>query len=116
MGYALLVVVGIPVFALAFSATVKFLGLFWGRFETSGPGGFATLYTRMLIIAAIYVVLAMFGIGGLLGLLVMALGYKFVFYAGWVEALVIGILGGIIGWVLFVVVLVGLGAAGLALG
>jgi len=113
--YAIVALVAIPVFALAFSGTVLFLGLFWSRFKTTGPGGFKTLYGKMLIIATIYVILAMVGIGGLIGLAIMALGYKTIFGAGWVEALVVGFLGGIVGVVLFVVVVGVLASLGVAL-
>lgn len=115
MAYAVLLVIGIPLFALVFSVTVKFLGLFWGRFQTSG-GGFGALYAKFLAIAAVYMFLAMLGVGGLLGFLAMILGYKLLFGAGWVEALVIGLLGGFVGWVLLIVVLACLYAAGLPLG
>lgn len=48
--------------------------------------------------------LGLIGIGGIIGLAIMAGAYKAVFGAGWVEALVIGVLGGIIGAILFAVV------------
>ena len=115
MGYFLLFVIGVPVFALAFAGTVKFLGLFWGRFETSGPGGFTMLFTKMLLVAAVYVLLSLAGIGGLLGLAVMALCYKSMFGAGWVEALVIGVLGGLVGWALFIVTALALTELGMKL-
>lgn len=115
MAYVVLFPVAVPVFALAFSATVKFLGLFWGRFQTSG-GGFGSLYARMLGIATVYLILSVVAIGGLLGLVVMTLCYKGAFGAGWVEALVVGILGGVIGWVLFIFALIGLAQTGLPLG
>ena len=115
MVYLLLAVVGVPLFALVFSGTVLFLGLFWDRFKTSGPGGFRMLYGKMLIISAIYLGLAVFGIHGLTGLVIMAVGYSAVFGASWVEALVIGILGGTAGWVLFIASLMALEAIGLPL-
>ena len=116
MGYVLLFVIGVPVFALAFAGTVKFLGLFWGRFQTSGPGGFTMLFTKMLLVAVVYLLLSVVGIGGLLGLAVMTLCYKTLFGAGWIEALVIGILGGLVGWILFIFALAGLAELGMKLG
>ena len=116
MAYVILFVVATPLFALVFSGLTLFLGLFWQRFETTGHGGFAQLYKQFLIVAAIYVALSMLGIVGLLGLLVMAAAYKTVFGAGIVEALVIGVVGGLIGWVLFVALLMGVVAVGLQLG
>ena len=120
MAYVVLAVIGIPLFAFVFAATVKFLGLFWLRFKTEGPGGFLQLWTQFLVVSTVYVALACFGIGGLLGLIlglaVMAAAYKAVFGAGWVEALVIGILGGGVGWVLLIVILLGMEGVGLPLG
>jgi hypothetical protein len=115
MVYVLLVFVGIPLFALVFSVTVCFLGLFWNDFQTTGPGGFKMLYGKMLIIAAMYVLLSMAGIGGLIGLAIMAFGYKIVFAAGWLQAFVVGLLGGVVGWVLFLLVAVALSEMGLPL-
>jgi len=116
MAYVVLAVIGIPLFAFVFAATVKFLGLFWLRFKTEGPGGFFQLWTQFLIVSTAYVALRCFWIGGLLGLVLMGLAYKTVFGAGWVEALVIGILGGGVGWVLFFVILLGMEGIGLPLG
>ncbi len=108
MIYVIVFGVGIPLFALVFSALVMFFGLFWMRFQTTGTGGFKGLYLKMLIISTIYLGTAMLGIGGLLGLGIMALGYRFVFDADWVEAFVLGLVGGIIGWGLLIVFLAGL--------
>ena len=116
MGYVILFAIGVPLFALVFSGVVLLLGLVWERFRTSGPGGFGMLYLKFLIIAAVYMVLAVVGIGGLLGLMIMALAYKYVFGAGWVEALIIGIVGGIIGWVAFIGIVAALVDMGLKLG
>ncbi len=91
------------------------LGLFWKAFSTSGPGGFRIMYLKFLIISAAYLVLAVLGIGGLVGLGLMTLAYKFVFSAGWVQALVIGILGGFVGWLLFILVVAGLIQIGMPL-
>jgi hypothetical protein len=65
-----------------------------------GEGSIWDFYRQFLIVASVYVVLSLLGIGGLIGLLIMALAYKTVFGAGWVEALVIGIFGGALGWVM----------------
>lgn len=91
MIYAILIVVGIPLFALVFSCVTLILGKISVHFETEGLSGFGDLYLHFLIIAGVYVVLSMLGIGGLLGLAVMALTYKSVFHAGWPQALVIGL-------------------------
>jgi len=112
VAYAIILVVGV-LFALVFSGVTLFLGLFWSRFKPVGEGTFWDFYKQFLIIAAAYVVLSLLGIGGLVGLAVMALAYKCVFGAGWVEALVIGILGGLIGWVLMILAVAGVVALGL---
>ena len=114
MAYVLIFVIGVPLFALIFTGTVYFLGLFWDRFAVSG-GSFKDVYLKFLIVAAVYLLLSVLGISGLIGLAIMALCYKFTFDAGWVEALVLGILGGAIAWGLFILVLlamVGLGLMG----
>jgi len=105
MNYVILFGVGVPLFALVFSVVTLLLGLVWDRFQTSGPGGFGMLYLKFLIIATAYMVLTVIGIRGILGLVVMAFAYKLVFGAGWVEALIIGIVGGIIGWIAFITIL-----------
>ena len=89
--------------------------MFIKAFSTSGPGGFKTLYLKMLIISSVYVLLAAIGLGGLIGLVVMSIAYKAVFDAGWVQALIIGIVGGTLGWGLFIVILVGLQRMGMTL-
>ena len=43
---------------------------------------------------------------GLLGIGALAVAYKYVFDAGWVQAIVMGIVGGLIALVLFVLLLV----------
>jgi hypothetical protein len=112
MAYVLIFVVGVPLFALIFTGTVYFLGLFWDRFQISG-GSFKEVYVKFLIVAAVYLLLSVLGIGGIIGLGIMALCYKFTFDAGWVEALVLGILGGAVAWGLFIVVLMALAGMGL---
>lgn len=113
LAYVVLVVVGVPLFALVFTGVTLFLGLFWSRFKPVGEGTFWDFYRQFLIIAAVYMVLSFFGIGGLLGLAVMAFAYKTVFGAGWFEALVIGILGGLLGWILMIALMAGAIAIGL---
>ena len=108
MQYVILFVVMVPLFALVFSGLVLLLGLFWDRFKTHGPGGFRALYAKFLIVSSVYVLLAMVGVGGWIGLAVMAVTYKYMFGAGWPEALVLGILGGIIGWAAIALLLTGL--------
>jgi hypothetical protein len=100
MAYVIIFSVAVPVFALAFTGVTVFLGLFWSRFKPVGEGSIWDFYRQFLIVASVYVVLSLLGIGGLIGLLIMALAYKTVFGAGWVEALVIGIFGGALGWVM----------------
>ncbi len=98
MVYVLVFVIATPIFALAFTGITLFLGLFWERFKPDGDGSLWDLYQQFLIVAAVYVVLGLIGLGGLLGLAAMAFTYKAVFGAGWEEALVIGILGGLLAW------------------
>ena len=85
-------------------------------FKASGDGGFKEMYCRFLIIAAVYVGLALIGIGGLIGLAVMAFTYKVIFDAGWLQAFVIGLLGGILGWILFFLTVLSLAMMGVPLG
>lgn len=115
MGYVLIAVIGIPLFALVFSGTTLFLGLFWSRFKPEGEGGFGQLYKQFFVIAVIYVALALIGIGGWIGLAVMAVGYRTVFGAGWVEALVIGLVGGLAGWAVLIGLLYTLAQLGVSL-
>lgn len=110
MVQVIVIVIAVPFFALVFSGLVLLLGLLWDRFKTHGPGGFKVLYGKFLIVSLVYVLLSMLGVDGLIGLAVMAVTYKYMFGAGWPEALVLGILGGIIGWVAIVGLLVGIAA------
>ena len=108
MTYLLLFLGGIPVFALVFTLVTYALGSVSQTFKPQ-EASFGKIYGGFLIIAAIYLLLsflrigAIFGprMGGILGLVIMTLGYRYVFDAGWVQALVIGILGGIVGWVIY---------------
>lgn len=43
---------------------------------------------------------------GVLGIAALAVAYKFVFDAGWVQAVVIGIVGGVISLVLFILLMI----------
>ena len=98
MAYVLIFGVAVPIFALAFTLVTIFLGVLWNRFKPVGEGSLWDFYRQFLIVATVYVVLALLGLGGLIGFAVMALTYKTVFGAGWFEALVIGILGGLVAW------------------
>lgn len=115
LGYLIIFFVGIPLFALSFSVTCVVLGFFSEDFKPNGPGGFLQLYKQFLIIAAIYVGLAFVGIRGILGLGIIALGYKYVFHATWKHALIIGFFGGIAGWIAMVALLLVLNQMGLAI-
>jgi hypothetical protein len=101
MSNAVVFVVAVPFFALVFSLVTWILGFFWDVFGIEGRGGLLKFYGQFLIIAALYVGIVLLGVHPLIGLVVMFLGYRYVFGAGWVQALVIGFLGGIIGWALF---------------
>jgi hypothetical protein len=82
MAYVLTFCIAVPIFALAFTGVTLFLGLFWDRFKPEGEGSLWDLYRQFLTVAAVYVILGLLGIGGLLGLVVMAFTYKGVFGAG----------------------------------
>ncbi len=112
--YLVVAAIAIPLFALVFSVVTLFLALFWSRFKPVGDFSFGRFYLQFLIIAAAYVGLSFLGIGGLLGLAVMGLTYKLVFGAGWVEALVIGIVGGLVAWGLLIGILAALARLGMA--
>jgi len=93
--------------ALVFSGLTLLLGMMFKSFSVSGPDdwSFVDFYKRYLIIAAVYVCITM-PLGcmcwGIPGIGAMALAYKFVFDAGWTQALVMGTVGGIIALMLFV--------------
>jgi hypothetical protein len=89
--------------ALVFSVLNIVLGKFWSDFEISGPEGwrFIDFYWRYLIIAAVYTFVSLPLQNGFLGIAALAVAYKFVFDAGWTQAIVVGIVGGIIALVLF---------------
>ena len=84
------------------------LGKFFDSFEVSGPDGwqFREFYFRYFIIAAVYTFVTIPLGDGLIGIAALAVAYKYVFDAGWTQALVIGIIGGIIALVLFTILAV----------
>lgn len=96
--------------ALVFSLLTLLLGLVWEDFEVSGPEGwtmqtFGEFYLRYLIIAAVFTFVSLPLGNGILGIGAMAIAYKYVFDAGWLQACVIGVGGGIIAAILFVLLL-----------
>lgn len=93
--------------ALVFSALTLLLGLISPDFEVSGPEGwkFRDFYVRYLIVAAVYTLVSL-PLGGWIGWLALIAAYKYVFDAGWLQALVIGGVGGVIAVVLFVFLMV----------
>jgi hypothetical protein len=105
--------VAVPFFALVFSLVTWLLSRVWDAFEIEGRGGLFRFYGQFLIISALYVAIVLLGVHPLIGLLVMFLGYRYVFGAGWLQALVIGFLGGMIGWALFPKVLLFVERSGL---
>jgi hypothetical protein len=94
--------------ALVFSVLTIVLGKVFSSFEISGPAGwrFQDFYVRYLIIAAVFTFVSIPLGNGLLGIGALAVAYKYVFDAGWIQAIVIGIIGGIIALVLFFILLV----------
>jgi len=107
--------------AVVFAGLTLFLGRFWEAFSVNGPGGFTffDFYKRYLIVAGAYTfVCSSPGLGfGVFGIPALAAAYKFVFDAGWIQAIVIGIVGGVIAFVLFITLtIIVLVPAGLILG
>ena len=94
--------------ALVFSVLTLLLGKMFTAFEVSGPKGwtFFDFYKRYLIIAAVYVFVSIPLGNGIVGIAALAVAYKYVFDAGWVQAAVIGIVGGLIAFVLFLLLIV----------
>ena len=94
--------------ALVFSVLTLILGKFFASFDVTGPDGwrFSEFYVRYLIVAAVYTFVSLPLGNGLLGIGALAIAYKYVFDAGWLQAIVIGIVGGIIALVLFVILIV----------
>ena len=111
MEVLLLIVIGV-VFA-AFAALVFSLltiALDWldiEAFSISGPEGwsFWEFYKRYFIIAAVYTFVSIPLRNGFLGIAALAAAYKYVFDAGWVQAAIMGIVGGGIAFVLFILLL-----------
>jgi hypothetical protein len=106
IGVLVILVVGViytAFTALVFSVLTLMLGKMFSSFEISGPDGwrFFDFYKRYLIIAAVYVFVALPLGNGLAGIGALAIAYKYVFDAGWVQAAVMGIVGGAIAFVLF---------------
>ena len=92
--------------ALVFAGLTLLLGLMFKSFEVSGPDnwGFFEFYKRYLIIAAVFTFVTI-PLGRILGIAALAVAYKFVFDAGWVQAIVMGTVGGVIALVLFLILL-----------
>jgi hypothetical protein len=104
----LLFAVGFAAFtALVFAVLTLLLGKLISSFEVSGPDdwSFFDFYKRYLIVAAVYVFVSLPLGNGLLGIAALAVAYKFVFDAGWVQAIVMGTVGGVIALVLFLLML-----------
>ncbi|HEV3165878.1 MAG TPA: hypothetical protein VGZ22_17750 [Isosphaeraceae bacterium] len=97
-------VVAVPLFAFVFSVVAWLLSRVWDSFAIEGRGGLFRFYGQFLIISALYVGVVLLGVHPLIGLLIMFLGYRYVFGAGWLQALIIGFLGGMIGWALLPIV------------
>lgn len=95
--------------ALVFAVLTLLLGKMLSSFEVSGPDdwSFLDFYNRYLIIAAVYTFVSLPLGNALLGIAALAVAYKYVFDAGWVQAAVIGMVGGIIALVLFALLVVG---------
>jgi len=93
--------------ALVFSVLTLLMGKISPDFELAGPEGwtFREFYVRYLIIAAVFTFVSL-PLGPLLGLIALAMAYKYVFDAGWIQAVVIGAMGGVVALVLFVFLLV----------
>ena len=96
--------------ALVFSLLTLLLGLFWDDFEVTGPEGwnlqtFGEFYVRYLIVAVVYTLVTIPLGNGVIGIAALAVAYKYVFAAGWLQAAVMGIVGGSIACVLFLALL-----------
>ncbi len=93
--------------ALVFAVLTLTLGKLFTSFNVSGPEDwlFLGFYLRYLIVAGVYTFVALPLGNVVLGVAALAIAYKFVFDAGWVQALVMGGLGGFIALVLFLLLL-----------
>jgi hypothetical protein len=94
--------------ALVFAVLTLLLGKLFTTFEVSGPDdwSFFEFYKRYLIVAAVYAFVSLPLGNGLLGIAALAVAYKFVFDAGWPQALIMGTVGGIIALVLFIFLII----------
>ena len=92
--------------ALVFSVLTLLLGKWYAAFEVSGPDdwSFFDFYKRYLLVAAVYAFVPLPCVARIAAL---ALAYKYVFDAGWVQAAVMGTIGGLIAWVLFLLLIAG---------
>jgi hypothetical protein len=102
---AVIFLVAVPVFAFAFSLVTWVLSRFFDSFSIEGRGGIFRFYGQFLIIAALYVAVVLLGVPLWIGFVIMFLGYRFIFGAGWLQAVVIGFLGGTLGMLLFPIAL-----------
>jgi hypothetical protein len=110
MNILILVLVGLAfaaVAALVFAVLTLILGKMFTSFEVSGPDDwtFFDFYKRYLLIALVYSFVSLPLGNGLLGIGALAVAYKFVFDAGWTQAIVMGTAGGLIAVVLFIIML-----------
>jgi hypothetical protein len=100
--------------ALVFSGLTLLAGKISPHFEMTGPEGwtFGQFYVRYLIIAAVFAFVAIpllpfLGcLGALLGMVALTAAYKRVFDADWLQAVVLGGMGGAVALMLFVFVMV----------
>ncbi len=92
--------------ALVFAVLTLLLGKLFTSFDVSGPEDWSFLgfYVRYLIIAAVFTFLSL-PLGPWLGIAALAVAYKYVFDAGWVQGIVMGLVGGFIALVLFEILL-----------
>jgi len=108
--FIIVLVTGVPVFAVTFTAITYLLGIFSQRFRPTEAKPWHIL-VRFIPVAAIYMLLSLLGFNGislfgLLKLLIMTAAYRYFFDADWIHALVIGFLGGILGWICYATILV----------
>lgn len=113
MGFLVLLLIGV-VFsafaALVFLILTLLLGAVWDAFDVDGlqDGGYFQFYLQYWIVAAVYTFVTLpLGPGlvpTILGIGAMAFAYEKVFGAGWTQAIVMSIVGGVIAQVLFIVV------------
>lgn len=108
MNVLILILVGLAFTAFAalvFSVLTLQLGKLSDSFDVEGPADwtFFDFYLRYLLVAAVYTFVSLPLGNGILGVGALALAYKFVFDAGWVQAIVMGLVGGLIALTLFVI-------------